>query len=56
MKPRNHVVRDMLTNGLYRAKVEKSKKDFRRKPKHLKEIDYDYSLCDSKTKAEEKIC
>lgn len=34
MKPRNFVAKDLRTNGLYRAKVEKSKKSYTRKQKH----------------------
>jgi stalled ribosome alternative rescue factor ArfA len=34
MKPRNLVAKDMFTNGLYRAKVIKSKKAYQRKLKH----------------------
>lgn len=34
MKPRNFVVKDMFTNGLYRAQVVKSKKSYQRKQKH----------------------
>lgn len=41
MKPRNYVARDMHTNGLYRAKVEKSKKAYERKTKHKVKYDVD---------------
>lgn len=34
MKPRNLVAKDMHTSGLYRAKVVKSKKAYKRKQKH----------------------
>lgn len=39
MKPRNYVAKDMYTNGLYRAKVVKSKKAYERKTKH--KVKYD---------------
>lgn len=38
MKLRNYVARDLYTNGLYRAKVVKSKKLYKRKEKH--KVDY----------------
>lgn len=41
MKPRNLVAKDMYTNGLYRAKVEKSKKQYNRKLKHKEYYDTD---------------
>lgn len=34
MKPRNFIARDLRTNGLYRAKVVKCKKLYKRKSKH----------------------
>lgn len=40
MKPRNYVAKDMYSNGLYRAKVVKSKKAYQRKPKHKAKNDY----------------
>lgn len=39
MKPRNFVVKDMFTNGLYRAQVVKSKKSYQRKQKHKEHHD-----------------
>lgn len=44
MKPRNHVLRDMFTNGLYRAKVVKSKKSYARKSKHKEVYDVNERL------------
>lgn len=41
MKPRNYVAKDMYTNGLYRAKVVKSKKAYDRKTKHKVKYDTD---------------
>lgn len=41
MKPRNYVAKDMYTNGLYRAKVVKSKKAYKRKLKHREHYDAD---------------
>lgn len=41
MKPRNLVAKDMYTNGLYRAKVVKSKKSYVRKQKHKEYYDVD---------------
>lgn len=48
MKPRNLVAKDMYTNGLYRAKVVKSKKAYQRKSKHRESYDADKRIesCD----------
>lgn len=40
MKPRNLVAKDMYTSGLYRAKVVKSKKIYKRKQKHRTNNDH----------------
>lgn len=34
VKRRNLIAKDLLTNGLYRCKIEQSKKKFNRKCKH----------------------
>ena len=34
VKRHNHIAKDLLTNGLYRCKIEQSKKKYIRKRKH----------------------